>query len=322
MKRLAQKIRAAAGRERGMALIVVLLIISLLAAMTVDFSYASRVDLTLAGLDRDTMRARTLARSGYQFAKALLVDDQNSYDGPGDLWARTDLLAMAQTFLAEGEGLNVNIVDENSRFNLNSLVTDRGRVNTRAYEQFERLLDILGLDPSLAASLVDWIDPDNTVTAGGAEDNYYRSREQVCKNAPIDSLRELILIKGYTPAVIWGDESTKGLLPFVTIHSDNRININTASRIVLQSLDDEITEDLADAIISHRKSASFENNNDLKEVSGVDAKLFARILSRITVSSHFFSQVIEAAVGNAYARLTVITQRNGQVVIPLFWRLE
>ena len=298
MRGVAQKIISAAGRERGMALIVVLLIISLLAAMTVDFSYASRVDLTLAGLDRDTMRARTLARSGYQFAKALLVDDQNSYDGPDDLWARTDVLMMAQAFLAEGEGLNVRIIDENSKFNLNSLVTDRGRVNTRAYEQFERLLDVLGLDSSLAASLVDWIDPDSDVTAGGAEDNYYRSRQRVCKNAPIDSLRELVLIKGYTPSVIWGDESRKGLLPFVTIHSDNRININTAGKIVLQSLDDEITEDLAKAIISYRNSTTFENNNDLKEVSGVDAKLFARILSRITVSSHFFSQEIEAAVGN------------------------
>ncbi len=322
MKGAARKILSLAGSERGIALIVVLLIVSLLAAMTVDFSYASRVDLTLAGLDRDSMRARILARSGYQFGRALLLDDKNNHDGPDDLWARSELSAMAQMFLEEGEGVKFTITDENSKLDLNTLVTDRGRLNTRAYEQFERLLDLLGLDRNLAATLTDWLDPDSVVSVGGAEDNYYRSRNRTCKNAPLDSLRELLLIKDYTSAAIWGDETTKGILPYVTTHSDGRININTASSIMLQSLDDEITIDIADAIISHRNANAFESTNDLREVSGMDAKLFARILSRITVSSHFFSQEVEAVAGNAYAKLNVIVQRQGKLVRPLFWRLE
>ena len=134
--------------ERGVALIVVLLIISILAALILDFGFSARVDLTLAGLNRDSMKARNLVTSGYHLCRSLLSRDTNNYDGPGDSWTRTELLTLAPLYMEEGEQLSGTIIDENSKFNLNSLIDSNGRLVERNYEQFIRLLEELRLPTS------------------------------------------------------------------------------------------------------------------------------------------------------------------------------
>jgi general secretion pathway protein K len=314
--------RSLARSERGVALIVVLVVIAILAALVLDFGYAARVDLTIAGLNRDAMRARILARTGFHLGRALIMRDNNGYDSLDDVWARVDFMVMAPMFLEEGEQIAGAIVDENSKFNLNSLVDVNGRANEIAYAHFQRLLDVLELDATLADTLMDWIDKDNRAQPGGAERNYYRSLGRDVKNAPLDSLRELLLVKDYTPEVLWGDNNHKGLIPYVTIFSNKRININTAPEIILESLDDEIDRSLAEAIIEHRRGEPFESTGDLKKVSGVTAMLFARILSQITVSSDYFSMDMQTSVDKAFCRLEAVVQRKGGNVLPLYWRLQ
>jgi type II secretory pathway component PulK len=52
----------------------------------------------------------------------------------------------------------------------------------------------------LAASIVDWRDADDEVTSGGAESEYYLllADPYYCKNAPFETLDELLLVKGAT----------------------------------------------------------------------------------------------------------------------------
>ena len=118
---------------------------------------------------------------------------------------------------------------------------------------------------------MDWIDPNNDVRSGGAEANYYHAFGRTCKNDFLDSVRELLLIKGFDAEVFWGTndkKSTEGLYPYVTVYSNQRININTASEVVLMSLDDDLDSSLAKAIIDYRENKPFENTNDLREVGG------------------------------------------------------
>jgi general secretion pathway protein K len=58
--------------ERGVALLMVVLSIAILAAVAADFAYSSRVDLELAVHQRDALRAEYLARSGLGMARLLL----------------------------------------------------------------------------------------------------------------------------------------------------------------------------------------------------------------------------------------------------------
>jgi general secretion pathway protein K len=309
-----------AKREGGLALIIVLLIVTILAGLILDFGYTSRVDLALSGLNRDVIKARTLLESGYHMGCVLLKNDTNGYDSLNDIWAKPDILHLGTQLIKEEGYVGGSIIDENSKFNLNTLIDEQGGVNESAYDQFLRLLHLLRLEPFLANALLDWMDSDDRALPGGAEQNFYASLGRVCKNAPLDSLRELLLIRGFKPELLWGNKAQEGLLPYVTVHSEGKININTTSKLVLRSLDEELDEQLAISIIDYRKDKPFESTNDLKKVPGINAKLFARILSRITVSSSYFLITLEGTVGEATCRLTTVVHRQASKVRPLYWR--
>lgn len=58
--------------QRGVALLLVVVSIAILAAVAADFAYSSRVDLELAVHERDALRAEYLARSGLGVSRLLL----------------------------------------------------------------------------------------------------------------------------------------------------------------------------------------------------------------------------------------------------------
>ena len=67
----------------------------------------------------------------------------------------------------------------------------------------------------VANSILDWLDPDDTPRSDGAEDDYYSSLPNPyhCKNGPLDSLEELLLVKGVTPHMLYGnDRNRNGVL--------------------------------------------------------------------------------------------------------------
>lgn len=68
--------------RRGVALLFVLTTIAVLTSVAMDFSYNSRVNLELAAQSRDSLRARSLAMSGMNFAR-LVVWMQGRVDGLG-----------------------------------------------------------------------------------------------------------------------------------------------------------------------------------------------------------------------------------------------
>jgi general secretion pathway protein K len=58
--------------ERGVALLLVVVSIAILAAVAAEFAYSSRVDLELAVRERDALRAEYLAKSGLGMSRLLL----------------------------------------------------------------------------------------------------------------------------------------------------------------------------------------------------------------------------------------------------------
>jgi type II secretory pathway component PulK len=61
--------------DRGVALLIVLLVTALLLALVFEFAYATRVSVRAAANFRDSQRAYFLARSGVNFVGKVLVDD-------------------------------------------------------------------------------------------------------------------------------------------------------------------------------------------------------------------------------------------------------
>ena len=72
-------------RERGVALVLILLVITILCVMVVEFNYLMRVDITIAANIRDENRALYIAKAGVNAAVAILKKDDNDYDDDGIL---------------------------------------------------------------------------------------------------------------------------------------------------------------------------------------------------------------------------------------------
>ena len=62
--------------------------------------------------------------------------------------------------------------------------------------------------PELINALLDWRDADNDTREGGAESDYYNTLEPPynAKNGPFDSIEELLLVKGFNAAILYGED--------------------------------------------------------------------------------------------------------------------
>ncbi|MBU1913263.1 MAG: general secretion pathway protein GspK [Candidatus Omnitrophica bacterium] len=138
------------------------------------------------------------------------------------------------------------IVDENRKININ-------KANNQVLERlFQLALGFNEMDSQeLAASIIDWRDADSmlSIPVGSAETSYYTNSAYPyeAKNADIESLDELLLVKGITPDIL------EKLRNYITIYGEGKVNVNTASKTVLLALG--LNKDMADRIISFRSGS-------------------------------------------------------------------
>jgi general secretion pathway protein K len=124
-------------------------------------------------------------------------------------------------------------------------------------------------------SIMDWRDPDDLHRINGAENDYYQSLKEPynCKNGNLDSIGELLLIRGVTSDLFNGrkakekEEGSKGDSPglkdIFSIYSPmGQIDINSAAPAALRAVLG-IPSEIARRIVKAREEKSFENQPDL-----------------------------------------------------------
>src|SRR5512139_590481 len=74
--------------ERGMALLLVLLVVALLTTLLVEFAFSTLVDLRLTETFRDSTQAYYLAKGGVAAGSMLLKEDRNRYDSLDEMWSQ------------------------------------------------------------------------------------------------------------------------------------------------------------------------------------------------------------------------------------------
>ena len=307
--------------QRGVALVLTLLILTLLVVTGLEMNRAVRVEATLAENFRDLTQASCIAQSGVEIARALIQDDDPSYDGPDERWAQFEILAAhSARFFPEGY-FSGRILDENSKFNPNGVVDPYGNLNLKKKEQMERLFLLLGHPTDWTDALLDWLDADDQPRPRGAEKEFYLSKKNphLPKNGPLDSLDELLLIKGVTPSLLYGEEGKEGLLNYLTVQSDGRININTASLPVLMSLSPKIDQAMAKAVLTYRMEKPFRKMEDLRALPGWET-VYPSISSEITVGSSFFSVEVLGIYREARATSQAVIRREGRKTRVLSWK--
>ncbi|MFO0943799.1 MAG: type II secretion system protein GspK [Pirellulales bacterium] len=77
------------------------------------------------------------------------------------------------------------------------------------------LMSLPGMTMDLADSILDWLDEDDDMREYGAEYDYYAGMQPAYKpaNGPMESIEQLLLVKGMTPQILYGyDQNRNGFL--------------------------------------------------------------------------------------------------------------
>jgi general secretion pathway protein K len=294
--------------------------VMMLSVLLLGFNYKSRTNLSVVDGLRKSQQALNCARAGLNIAIAIIRDTNDIHTNKTLL----ELISGEKTFAVGDEECSVTITEENSRLNVNLLKDKDGKLDRTRIEQLLRLIDLLNKEQtghsrigySLVSSIIDWTDSDDQVTNlpfiqhenMGAESSYY-SKLQVpyrCKNALLDTTEELLLVKGITQEVF------NRICDYVTVYGDGKVNINSASRQVIECLSEKMDVVLAQMIIDRRDFKPFDSIMELRDVPGMTDGIYNTIKKTATVGSteQYYHVISQGNVDHLSRTTVAILERN------------
>ena len=212
--------------HRGSVLLIVLVVVALLALGAYTFSEYMLVEAKATSEFGREVQARALADSGLELAASLLAkryeqNPQSFYSNPewfeGVVVHNSSSLKSRGRFsvvsAAEGDptgrSLRYGLSDESGKLNLNTLVAWQ-QAGTIPDDDTARLalMSIPDMTAEIADAILDWIDTDQVMRANGAEVDYYQGLNPPypTKDNALDTLDELLLVKGITPQLLFGED--------------------------------------------------------------------------------------------------------------------
>jgi type II secretory pathway component PulK len=289
------------------ALVVVLLLVAMVAALASEMIYESRIQMALARNYQDHLRARYVAKAGFNIARGLLTHTipfesnrvmfQNDFinlfrcqclslvpegslglteeqsreqaEKPPQELEGCGLWKLAIAYPIEDDLLDLSLTDEQTRLNLNALVTpsvsEEGGAREDPKQAFRGVLRTLFLyqanrhqltlteaeADAILDYLADWLDygvagdesdSDNTLTFEDGDRIYSN------KNGPLDTLDELRMIPGMTDDLFYAVRDYLTVYPIKTPPRtfSSQVNLNLASQEVLLALICGTTEGVCD----------------------------------------------------------------------------
>jgi general secretion pathway protein K len=295
-------------RQRGIALITAVLIVALATILAINVSFRGMVDqrrsANLFALDQGYEVALGAEAWGADILRKDAADSQ--VDHFGEAWAQT----LPPLPIDEGVGtVEGRLEDMQGRFNLNNLAFADGTPNPRAIEELQRILTMLELEPTWAATIADWIDADpQPGFPDGAEDTVYTGENppHLAANMPVTRASELLQMPGF------GAERYRKLAPYVTaLPVGTKLNVCTAPGVVLDALSKSQrqfslnAEDLA----NRRKDACFPTLDDLRGTLGQAD--FAQVENSLAESSSYFRATVWVTIGTTQFTLYSLLARAG-----------
>jgi general secretion pathway protein K len=118
--------------DRGVALILVILMISIIIAITLQLNISSRSEIYEAANLGDGIRAACAAKSGFYMGEALLTEDTNTFDSLNEDWAKPELISASSEALFDSGHFRLNIEDESGRIPINSLLKEDQNTTTKS----------------------------------------------------------------------------------------------------------------------------------------------------------------------------------------------
>lgn len=299
--------------QRGVALLTILFMVVIASIMAMGILNQQQRMLREGSLLLRQDQAWVYAKSGEYFLSELLINDaknSKNNDNLSEQWAQP-----LPPFPVEDGMVSGRLLDQSSRFNLNNLYHD-GAPDKEAFEFFERLLKRVGLPSELAQGVLDWQDPDDTVTGSmGAEDSFYLGQQPgyMAANRAFVQVEELRQVRGFD------QRSYQLIAPYITaVPYFSPVNVNTASAILLSAISEDVLLNQVQEWISQRD----QGMQYLDQVGSLwtqpafkAANKPANIDRLLAVQSEFFEAQIIVSLSGRKRFLTSNLYRQGEQVM-------
>jgi len=277
--------RRGRARQRGVAIVSVLLVVMLVSTIIAGLFVREHVAIRSVANREALAQSRWIERMAIDWGRFVLSADrrQGTVDHLGELWAtRVDETVLDETVTAGARmeqlpRLQGQVTDAQGLFNLNNLV-GRGadgapKLNAVQIAAFRRLLASLDLPESLADLLAQRL-LQSIVPAGGGTG----------VAAPrLLRLDELRLVRGFDPATIARLQGQAVFLPTADLKVTT-VNLNTATAEVLAAYTGQDPA-VARQWVDRRENTFYSSVQDAKARLGLPADLDASLFS---VSSEYF----------------------------------
>jgi len=257
-----------------MVLVVVLVVIAMLALGALTFSELMMAEREGAEVAVAQAQARALAESGAEMARLFLAQDADTQTQAGGWYnnaekfrgvavaaevgvhgtGRFTLVAPAMGTDGRLAGIRYGLEDESARLNLNTVLTiDQANQGQNLGRQM--LMVLPGMTEDIADAILDWMDQDDEVRDYGAETDAYASLSPPyeTRNGVPETMEELLLVRGVTPALLFGYDTNRNFLvdrseanaPIVmeADNSDGSMNFGWSAYLTINSKESNLRSD-------------------------------------------------------------------------------
>jgi general secretion pathway protein K len=297
--------------QRGIAVLTAMLVVTIGTIIAVNLMWQATLDLRRAESALAADQGLMYVQGAEAWAADILRQDQvdsPESDNLSEQWA----IALPP-LPVDGGTITGRLEDLQGRFNINNLVDDTGVENELARRQFERLLSLLEIDPALAGGVIDWLDPDTDMRfPTGGEDVTYSGADPPYRtaNSMVTSPSELMAVTGFDR-----DAYTR-LSPYITVLPvGTKLNVNTASAVVLASLSDNIDASTAEALVEERAEAEFPDID-----ATFEGLVEPQVLQNIDGVSEHFLLTATVALGTNQLTMRSVLQRDASGVTRALFR--
>lgn len=339
--------------NRAFAVLIALVAVTVLGILAAQFAISMKVATTLAANTSHDEEFYWIGRGGVERACWWLALEGNQpyssrqqywAGGPGDGPETNSPLAglSLQDFEIGGGTVSLTFEEQESKLN----------INTADGPLLQQTLTAMNADASdisvVSDSILDWIDPDDNTRPAGAESDFYLGQNPPysAKNAPIDNLDELQLVKGVTRDMYNGTSAGAdaglpehqlgfghapgqapnyafGLKDVFTPFSSGQVNMLTADDRVLQLIPGLDTA-AAQAIENVRDSdPPVRNIAQLLGAAGINPAAAGQVMSYVNIKGNTYKVDAKVTIGQLSHTYTAILIRNGpNMQVVSFYRSD
>jgi type II secretory pathway component PulK len=284
--------------RRGIVLLSVLVVVVLLTLAAYQYSELMMAEYKAAYSYTQGLQAKALAESGVAYVAANLSDanafssvlNNNPFDNPSVFQnvavgepkngrqGRFSVISLRSpdddTF--QSSPYAFGCVDEGGKININDLLLYDSTGNVG----YQMLMALPNMTDDIANSILDWISAGDTPRSNGAKSEYYSALNPPyqCKNGPINSLDELLLVKGVTVQLLFGnDRNRNGVLDPEEDDGSGQVDLGWAAYLTIYSREPNV--DVNGNPRVYLNDADLNNLETALAAAGVDQSLIDFIVA-------------------------------------------